>query len=66
MGTHFSPPPASLFGPIFLSHDVSSDKKRSDLLSKVKQTGFTPLFSRRNKAKDSAEMLENEAVDLRG
>ncbi len=60
---------ASLFGPIFLSHDVSSDKKRSDLLTKVQhqnRTGFTPLFARRTKSKDTAaETLEHEAVDLR-
>ncbi len=58
---------ALLFAPMFLSHDVSSDRKRADLLagSAVKKTGFTPLFSRRRQSQTPSFALEVEAVDLK-
>ncbi len=58
---------ALLFAPMFLSHDVSSDRKRADLLagSSVKKTGFTPLFSRRRQTSTPGFAMEVEAVDLK-
>jgi hypothetical protein len=57
---------ALLFAPMFLSHDVSTDRKRADLLqgSTIRRTGFTPLFSRRRHTM-SPEALEMDAVDLK-
>ncbi len=57
---------ALLFAPVFLAHDVSTDRKRADLISgaSVKKTGFTPLFTRRRQSA-SPEAQEMDALDVK-
>jgi len=63
---------ALLFGPIFISQDVSSAKKRSEAFNNLRKSSpqisrrgsLTPLFSRR-KSNHAVKKLQNSAEELK-